>query len=289
MRDFIEEQAVDFSNSHYFGYVASVHLEDAEDEFFWNSLLQKIKPGKYNFIYRSKSKKGNDTSGCEQCLRFLPYLSKVFFVCIDSDLRFLLNEVAIRKENFVSQSYTYSWESHYCIPKFINQRLRSYSLSGQEDFDFEIFLKHYSEVLYVPFVFLLFLKLKGIGNDFEKSFNECLPKQCPRLAISNNGEGLIKRVEADLKKLCEGHSLWESFSSDLEIKNINSSFLSSDKTYLFVRGHNIFELIKYIGEKYLCRNTGVSFENDILNKIFDPNSTYSELDTIIRDLEFILI
>ena len=66
------------------------------------------------------------------------------------------------------------------------------------------------------------------------------------------------------------------------------SFLADDNAYLFVRGHNVFELILYIGKKFLCKDAGVSFYNDILLDSFDVNGSYAELVAIKKDLEFIL-
>ena len=66
---------------------AVVHLENAEDAIFWNHQLQNVYPALYRFLAYSKNNGGTDSCGCEQCLRFKPYLTKHFFICIDSDLR----------------------------------------------------------------------------------------------------------------------------------------------------------------------------------------------------------
>lgn len=88
--DWIRKQARLYRNLALTGrYQAVVHLEDKEDETFWNTQLQNVSPGRYRYLYYSKSDKGMDTRGCEQCLRFKPYLTNRFFVCIDSDLRLL--------------------------------------------------------------------------------------------------------------------------------------------------------------------------------------------------------
>ena len=88
---------------------ACVHLEDEEDIFFWDTILQKCDAGKYHYIPYSKSKEGYDTHGCEQCLKFLPFLSDTFFICIDSDYRYLLQQPNIDAKHYVLQTYTYSW------------------------------------------------------------------------------------------------------------------------------------------------------------------------------------
>ena len=53
--NWIEKQAKLYRNLALTGrYQAVVHLEDKEDETFWNYQLQTIKPGRYRYIYFSK-------------------------------------------------------------------------------------------------------------------------------------------------------------------------------------------------------------------------------------------
>lgn len=85
---------------------AVVHLEDAEDIQFWNHQLQNAHPATYRYITYSKNGKGTNTRGCEQCLRYKPYLTKRFFICIDSDLRQLRGEVAFKSDILDKATHT---------------------------------------------------------------------------------------------------------------------------------------------------------------------------------------
>jgi len=102
MADVYQEQAQFFANVPLMqsGVVASVHLEDVDDKLFWDVMLQKQHPGRYYYITQSRSPKGFDTKGCEQCLKYRPYLSKRFFICIDSDMRYLMQEPNLDVANF---------------------------------------------------------------------------------------------------------------------------------------------------------------------------------------------
>ena len=72
MSNIFEDQARDFTNVPIIrrDVIASVHLENADDKKFWDPILQKQHPGKYNFIAQSKSKNGNIISGSKQCLNY---------------------------------------------------------------------------------------------------------------------------------------------------------------------------------------------------------------------------
>lgn len=132
---------------------AVVHLENAEDERFWNNQLQNASPAKYFFLTYSKNNNGVDSRGCEQCLRYRPYLTKHFFICIDSDLRQLKGEDGLNADNYIAQTYTYSWENHLCEAKHLQRRFSA--LVPESNFDFEVFLTHLSTVIYKPLLYLV--------------------------------------------------------------------------------------------------------------------------------------
>ena len=263
-RDYIAEQAVDFKNRRYFMPVdAVVHLEDAEDEMFWDSILQGIKPGNYNYIHYSKSKKGNDTHGCEQCLRYKDYLDDKFFICIDSDLRNLIGTERFSAEDYIAQTYTYSWESHYCFAERLQNVLSDACPDAAKKFDFEKFLKAYSSAVYPAFMFLLHLKRNGVAGDFEREFNARLPKQCTGAQMDNDGELFVRSLSESMTELCQNNKHWELFDLQNAKACLVGTNLTEDNAYLYVRGHNVRDIIAYIGT-VICKEYQISFVNEIL-------------------------
>ena len=115
MGNFIEQQALDFANVSLIqrDVVASVHLEDWEDVLFWDTVIQRVRRGRYNYISYSKADSGHRASGSSQCMKYVGYLSKQFFVCVDSDMNYLMQTPGMDEEHYVAQTYTYSWENHY--------------------------------------------------------------------------------------------------------------------------------------------------------------------------------
>ncbi|MGO5089442.1 hypothetical protein ACTQ43_07925 [Segatella copri] len=59
-------------------YQAIVHLEDQEDERFWDYQLQHVKPGRYRYLYYSKNNNGTDTRGCENGKEYLSVIKSRF-------------------------------------------------------------------------------------------------------------------------------------------------------------------------------------------------------------------
>ena len=137
------------------GCKASVHLEDKDDERFWDTLMQNYCPGKFNYIYSSRNARGVETSGCIHCLQFRDYLSKDFFICMDSDYRLLRQEPKLDIDHYICQTYTYSWENHYCQADRLQSRLEECDNGLAQQFSFVTFLQQYSEVIFEPMILLL--------------------------------------------------------------------------------------------------------------------------------------
>lgn len=116
-----------------------------------------------------------------------------------------------------------------------------------------------SKVLYKPLLLLLFC-LKNDKPDFSmRMFSACLPNQCKRAELTGNSKLLIERIAKNF----ESH-LNSPFaqSVDLEDEKVYCQALgvNEQNAYLHVRGHNLFDLVSYIGD-LLCRGTSISFRN----------------------------
>lgn len=243
-------------------YRSSVHLEDQEDELFWDSMLQQYRKGYYYYIYHSKNNNGNQTSGCTQCMKYKGYLSKNFFICIDSDLRFLRKENDINPESYIHQTYAYSWENHYCFAERLQTAINKKCPEAAEMFDFNIFLANYSSVVYEPFLLFLSMDRKKIKGFTQKDFNQCLPQQCKNIDLSDNGINLTNNMKADFTAF-DSFKTSSGFDFEYEKTYYEQLGLTESSAYLRVRGHHLYHLIKHIGQQ-LCSGKRVNFEDEIL-------------------------
>lgn len=260
---------------------ACVHLENEDDIPFWNSQIQNIAPGEYEYITHSKSKSGDETSGCEQCLKYKPYLSKNFFTCIDSDLRTYMADYDINASQFIAQTYTYSWENHCCEYINLTSRMSNFDI----DFDFKVFLKKLSEILYLPLIHLIYyIQVDNTKWNITK-FNRCIPIQVKRVDLESNGQSIIDVIDSNIKEAMSNLSVDDSKLEQL-IMFCETKGLNKDNAYLHIQGHAIYNLVSYIGS-LLLRGTKKSFR-EILND-FSSLVGYSEIDNVKSDLKSILL
>lgn len=250
-------------------------------------MIQRIAPGAYNYIAFSKSDNGQKATGSSQCKKYLPYTSKRFFVCIDSDLEYLKEVTSLNPDNFVAQTYTYSWENHYVFASELQNRLNKLLPVNVCDFDFQPFLSDYSDIVYRPLLALLFCIRTNNKAISQQAFNACLHHQCSSNDLKNNGKGILQKIKLDLDALLNQSGVLNQIDFRSEEERYNKLGLNSQNAYLHVRGHNLYDLLKSIG-KQICSKHQIDFENDILNRSLPNNDAYWEIERVTHDLQQIL-
>ena len=265
--------------------IACVHLEDKEDKLFWDAILQSQHPGKYHFVTHSKSQSGKETSGSSHCLKFRPYLSKWFFIGIDSDMRYLLQEPELDAAHFVCQTYTYSWENHYCEAKALQKRFMDKCPEKACLFDFEAFLSAYSSVVYKPLLLLLYC-LKNHRPEFSKKmFKDCLPHQCSGIELADNGRPYIERISKNFEQYLNT-PFAQSVDFEAESNYYQALNVNEQNAYLHIRGHNLLDLVAYIGD-LLCNWPFGSFKKDVLLNDLPPHN-YWQIKKVVSDISEIV-
>lgn len=270
----IEAQAEYFANIPIIDrtFRATVHLESEEDEMFWDTMLQKYHSGKYNYVYYSKNESGNDSKGCVQCLKYKNYLSRNFFICIDSDLRYLCQEQGIDRSHFILQTYGYSWENHYCYAEKLETSWKNKCPEKAKDFSFRHFINELSCALYTDFLNFLIMRKRGFKKDFPlRRFDGSIPRQCNSKELAENGKGIIYKIKAG-----------GSYVNAQDKAYFQNLGLTERNAYMHIKGHTIYTLIKSIGD-CICYYSNINFEKDILLDSLQT-SGYWEVDKIREDI-----
>ncbi|MDR0995040.1 MAG: DUF4435 domain-containing protein [Tannerella sp.] len=238
---FYRQQALYFKNrARMKRCAAAVHLESDADMVFWAKLFRHYLPQvKFDYVFYSRTPEGYSATGCTACLRYLKLgcLSREFFVCIDSDYRYLSEEADIDAAHGVFQTYTYSWENHYCIPRNLEGVLRKLDLPAQR-FPFGAFLERYSRTLYELFLYHLVSELRDDGYFIQEAFRPYLNLPTPLPEIKELTDAIGKRAESRLRRL-------RRYYRDVDREALAGRFaalgLKPENAYLYFRGHNIFD------------------------------------------------
>lgn len=293
MTDWYQKLAVDCANqAKLLRCVAAVHLEDENDEFFWKPILESVKAGPYHFIPHSKNAGGHESSGCTQCVKFKGFLNKNFFVCMDSDYRLLGLDSPVSATDFFAQTYTYSFENHFCYAQELQTRfLAAVSSSGKTlsiAFDFEDFLKKLSVLVFPILLHYLSMKRDGNGAFTKGKFNELFKNTFVKDDYQGNGAGIICKIGERYASLKPSLDSCYIFDLPKETAYYKCLGLTSDNAYLRMRGHTLYNLLYVIGN-FICRSVGVGFEGSVLKSSSLTYSGYQEMDYMVRDVKQILL
>lgn len=237
---------------------AAIHVESKDDISFWSTILEHFRPrDKFHFIAGSRNEKGNETKGVTQCLKYLSYLNYKFFICIDSDYRYLLNEAKMDVDHYVFQTYTYSFENHHCFSEGLNDICRQVTGFTNNQFDFESFLKSYSRIVYPLFLWHLYF-LNADPKRFPISeFNELISSHWGRHSpdIRWNAKKELDKFENRINsKINALRSAYPKADLSILEKKYKPMGLLPETTYFFLRGHNIYEMV-YTLNKEICKIT----------------------------------
>lgn len=285
----IQDRAEYYQNLHIIDddVKAVVMIENMEDKIFWDAQLQKCSPGNYHFVGHDNESSDADNmpGGCTECIKYKDYLSDYFFLCIDTDLNHILGASGMTAANHIFQTYTYSWENHCCECVSLQSVVTSVSPVVASKFDFSAFLQDYSDAVYEPLLVLIACA-KASRTDFTiRNFRSCIPKQCSKAELNNNGHGLIQRIKSNFRK-----AIPVELKATLDMNGAKNACLTSNvdasNAYLHTRGHDIFNLVRYIGWQ-LCKKEPVKFDKDILER--NMNSTCWEMKAIEIDLHQISV
>ena len=232
------------------GKKAVIYLEDKNDEPFWIRVLKQFKPDdSFYWVFGSRS----TGSGCTQGLKYKDFLDKQFLIAIDSDFRYLLQEAGIDIAHYILQTYTYSFENHYCCGQNMEQAL---CMSCQDSnvgnlFSFSKFLKQYALIVYPLFISLLYC-IRTRNNAYTKEDFVRVLDLPPKMnrSVVNNGRVLLsllqQKVDIDLARLV---SLLPNFSWKNEAKRYEPLGLNKETAYLYIRGHNLYSVLSSLGEE----------------------------------------
>ncbi|MCR5361190.1 MAG: DUF4435 domain-containing protein [Bacteroidales bacterium] len=227
----------------------AIHLENKNDELFWGKLLRHFFPDKkFRFITASRSLGGNITCGCTQCLHYKDFLNNRFWIAIDSDYRYLNQQADIDAQHFILQTYTYSFENHFCFTANVNQA--EMEACGELKIDFEEFLRDYSRIIYPLFVWQLYLQ--GVDPEAfpQRVFHRLLTLPIGSRATEKNGASILQLLKERVHKL-ETHFRRKYPEADPTWHEARCQTLGvhRDNCYLFVRGHQLYDLVTNLGRR----------------------------------------
>ncbi|MDR0982972.1 MAG: DUF4435 domain-containing protein [Culturomica sp.] len=270
---------------------AAVHVENKNDIAFWGTVLKHFYPNlRFHFISASRNEYGHETSGVTQALKYYNYLNPDFFICIDSDYRYLMREKGINPGKFVIQTYTYSFENHLCYAEGLNEICERTIKHPNTIFSFSKFLREYSNILYDLFIWHLYFlhnnPMMFTKLDFNRYINLLFRKR--NFSIYDNGKAALEEFRIRIsKRIAYFNRKYPNANLDYVRKKYARLGLIPSQTYLFVRGHNVYDMVSLICRE-VCRHILKKEENQLTrSEITSLYNSHRSIDIqLLKNLHF---
>ena len=140
------------------------------DAWFWSETIKKVLPEKTFKVYKYSNLPTENSTGKQNVLQFKDFAARDFILCVDSDYDYLLENPDLQRP-FIFQTYVYAVENYQCYASNLKNILQKrFDTEGVSDFDFEDFIRRYSQVIHRLLVYSLYsVKTEDRNNQFTAS------------------------------------------------------------------------------------------------------------------------
>jgi len=235
------------------------YVESYDDIYFWRTVLTRFEddsryfevmlPSKMNLTRGKKSVLMNFIKGTEAKSTKEGPLGRDMIACVDADYDFLVQgatEMSRRVLNnpYVFHTYVYAIENFQCYAPSLHDVCVAVTLNDHRIFDFEDYLRQYSEACFPLFVWSVWVYRTGRHNHFSLTdFNRvCDPGgftvQSPQTSLVKLRRKVSTKVR-ELQRLFPGNK-----QAYLDLKaELLSLGVTPQTTYLYMQGHHLFDVV----------------------------------------------
>lgn len=224
------------------------YVESYDDVAFWTELLRPLETGNVYFEVMLPSR----TSLCKGKKTALanvlgPRLGRYMIACVDADYDWLMQGTTsssreVCQNPYVFHTYVYAIENFQCYAPTLRNVCVKATLNDRRLFDFETFLREYSLVVWPLFVWNIWGYRYGTYKQFSMLdfYHIVQLTQLNYRHPEQTLERLRHLVNAKVARLQHAYPEGKKTYKPLE-KEIQTLGVSPETTYLYMRGHDVFE------------------------------------------------
>lgn len=225
------------------------YVESYDDVAFWRTLLEEFEDEERYFQVMLPSATSLAKGKKMVLMNTLntAELGKSLIACVDSDYDFLLQGATstsrkINRNKYIFQTYTYAIENYHCFADSLHEVCVQATLNDRPIFDFNTYLKHYSEIVYPLFLWnVWFYHMRDTYSFPMYDLHACTALREVSLKHPEHSlEALERKVNQKLTELRKRFPRHISEVDGLrtELKNLG---LVPETTYLYMQGHHVMD------------------------------------------------
>lgn len=224
------------------------YVESYDDVLFWSNLLRPLEGDRYRFEVMLPSRtslcKGKKTALSN---RLGKRLGECMIACVDADYDYLMQGTTpisqeLCRNPYVFHTYAYAIENLQCYAPALHNVCVMATLNDHVLFDFETFLRTYSELIWPLFVWNVWSYRYGTFKSFSMiDFYHVV--QIPQLNFyhpEQTLERLRHLVNAKVSRLQRQYPQGKTTYKPLRDELLRLG-LTPQTTYLYMRGHDLFD------------------------------------------------
>lgn len=271
------------------------YVEAYDDIFFWRTVLSEFENDRIYFEVMLPSRQ-NLTKGKKSALMSL-LNSKVgdsMIACVDADYDYLLQGTTavskqINENPYIFHTYVYAIENYQCYAPSLHDVSVAVALNDHIIFDFEDYLRQYSETIFPLFVWnIWFYRRNSYGKFTINDFNKVI--ETGNFSLSNPYRGLhnlrhkvgrkVTQLQRENPKAKES---WERLKDELKGLGV-----TPQTTYLFIQGHHLFDNVVVPILEKVCEVLVRERENEIDRNAVHNVQRNNELASYSHSMEGVI-
>lgn len=268
------------------GYrLVRVFVEGYGDVAFWRGVFDDYETSKLKFEI-SVPLREDLAKGKQVLLNMVHQSNENLLLCVDSDFDYIFGNFSeqsrkVKYSPFLFHTYAYATENFLCYPPSLHNICAKATKNDTAIFDFVHFIEQYSQIIYPVFLWYAY----SARRKSERAFPLIDFRSTVRLnylALEDNGRHTLswlqRQVDKRLHSLENNHPDWAPEVEKIG-KEIESTGIDPNNTYLFMQGHTLMDNVVLITLHAVCdamremtaqriaagTKQGVSLKNELSN------------------------
>jgi hypothetical protein len=280
-----------------------VYVEGYDDVAFWRGIFDDFESEKVTFEI-SVPPRPDLAKGKRVVMDMIHEASPTKLLCVDSDFDYLFDGCTLQSQRILNASYlfhtyTYATENYVCWAPGLHSICTRATKNDTRIFDFEKFLREYSEAIYPVFAWYAYSAQLGDEHIFKLiDFKNTV--RINYLEVSDNGDATIEWLRGNVAR--RRHTLEQNHEEHIrEVEQFKTQIkrrgLTEQNTYLFMHGHTLLdnvvmpmlnavcEKLKLMASERIATSAqrGVAFANEVSNY---RNALMSVRDTLVYNEDY---
>ena len=246
------------------------YVESYDDIFFWRTVLSRFENDRRYFEVMLPSRI-NLSKGKKPVLMNLvgKKVGRDMIACVDADYDYLINGSTrlskdILTNPYILHTYVYAIENYQCYAPSLHNVCVMVTLNDKHIFDFERFLRTYSEAIWPLFVWNVWHYRQGIYAKFTMTdFNRVI--ETGNINISNPGATIDhvqrkvnRKAQSFMRDYPDAKASYEEVEAALGTLGVHP-----ETTYLYIQGHYLYDKIVVPLLKKVCSRLRQQRESEI--------------------------